>query len=771
MVFTGFAQDAFVGSGFGRYQLLKRLATGGMGEVFLARQRSSVEGFARLLAIKVLLQNYSTNPSFVSMFLNEAKIAAKLNHRNIVQVIDIDRQGDQYYMVMEYVAGHNLRELLGDTSIHGCPLFEPRLGAETFAEIAGALDVVHAAGLVHRDISPNNIMVSDAGVPKLIDFGVARAVYNASLTTPGTLKGKFGYMAPEYVRGQGYDHRADVFSLGVVMWETFCRRRLFRGNSAAQQLHHLLEGEIPTIDRVVPGFPEALADVVATALERDPNSRFPSARALADALTQRAVELPPSADPTLSVWLERRLAARIADRRRSDEAYLAVSSDVEIPMFAGAHARAESIFDGEAADGIYERGGPPTRPGRPSIQPVSATPPGRVADEFAPRVEGSGTSVRQGVGELHGMPDLRDTHASGQRPRWIVAAAAVALLLLLLSVGAWFWLRPSSPSTAGGAAAAVPEAIPRAPTNEIDLADAHRRVGLQALAEKDFVRARREFADAISSGGAREDLLDLLRLTSELEASSTAAVPAPPPEPVAALEPEEPPAPTAVAVTSPPVRRREAVRVVRQSPPRKAPPARAKLEAATTTTTPPPSPGAPETPPATNAEARGVGDLIVTSTPAKLQIRVDGASLGHTTLRVPIAVGPHRLEFLQDGRVIHGQAIEVRDREPTFVHYEVPVPVAPAPPKEEAPPIPAPRPPAPPPPVKAPAGAVGELEVVSPNVVGEIFIDGVARGWAPRVIKNVPVGAARVEIRVDGATRRSKKVTVQASKRSLVRFD
>lgn len=753
-----------MGTGLGRYQLLKRLAAGGMGEVFLARQRSSVEGFARLLAIKVLLQNYSTKPSFVSMFLNEARIAAKLSHRNIVQVIDIDRHRDQYYIVMEYIPGHNLRELLGDTTIHGCPLFEPRLGAEVFADIAGALDVVHEAGLVHRDISPNNIMVSDAGVPKLIDFGVARAVYNASLTTPGTLKGKFGYMAPEYVRGQSYDHRADVFSLGVVMWETFCRRRLFRGNSAAQQLHRLLEGEIPSVDRVVPGFPDHLAEVVTIALQRDPDARFPSARALADALARSARALPSSTDPNLSIWLERRVGARIADRRRSDEAFLAISSDAEIPVFDESCAAVENGLEVEGAEVFHDAADSPNRPTRPSIPSMMPASVGRASEEFAPRVDGTaGTSIRQGVGELHDARDPR-VLGSGSRLPWI-ALGAVAVLAVL-ALGAWVWFRVSPSSTPVHVAPLAAPASPSAQSNEIELADAHRRVGLQALASNDFERARREFTDAISRGGAREDLIALLRLTNELESSSMAAPTMAPPERLDAPVPDEPATPPDVAASAAPARRREPAPIVRRAQPRRVQQPKVETEVSTPASTP----DLPEPPITARADARPVGELIVTSTPAKLQIRVDGASVGHTTLRVPVAPGPHRLEFLQDGRVVHTQTTEVDDGEPTFVHFEVPQPLAPPSP---VPPRPRPvtTPSAPSPPLAPRPAEVGELEVVSPNVVGEIYLDGVARGWAPMVIKQVPTGSVRVEIRVDGATRRSRNVTVQRSKRSLVRFE
>ncbi len=304
-----------------RYELVRSLATGGMGEIYLARTRST-SGFGKLVAIKVLLPNLSSNPAFVQMFLDEARNIAKLRHKNIVQIYEIAEAAGHYYMVMEYIPGQNLRELLGDASIPDRPLFDPRLGAEVFAELAEALAVIHTAGLVHRDLSPNNIMIGDEGLAKVIDFGVARALGTASLTNPGTLKGKFTYMAPEYIKGAKYDHRVDLFSLGVVMWETFARKRLFRGDSAAEQLHQVLESEVEPLDRVIPGFPAALSDIVMHALSRDPDRRIASGRTLAEQLRGVAQMLPTAADPSLRRWLERRVGSRIDERRHQAHEFM-----------------------------------------------------------------------------------------------------------------------------------------------------------------------------------------------------------------------------------------------------------------------------------------------------------------------------------------------------------------------------------------------------------------------------------------------------------------
>ncbi len=375
-----------IGSQVGRYELLRLIATGGMGEVYLARQRSAVPGFTALAAVKVLIRNLNSNRAFIDMFLEEARIVGKLHHRNIVQIRDVDCAGDQYFMAMEYIPGQNLREYLADVSIPDRPLLAPRLGATVFADIASALAAAHAEGLVHRDVSPNNIMIGDEGIAKLIDFGVARALSSASLTNPGTLKGKFGYMAPEYVRGQAYDHRVDLFSLGVIMWETFARRRLFRGVTAAEQLHQLLEGEVRRLDDVVPGFPTALAAVVERCLARDPEYRVESAAVLVDDLVEAVADLPSESDSTLRRWLERRVPGRLADRRRVDQLLADLPHGAPIPDLGTAAPEAGSLPGtygfSDAIRAVSAGGAQPRRSGTHVTVPEV---PSQLSSQFAPQ--------------------------------------------------------------------------------------------------------------------------------------------------------------------------------------------------------------------------------------------------------------------------------------------------------------------------------------------------------------------------------------------------
>lgn len=298
-------------SRLGNYRILRLLGRGGMGDVYLGWSG------LRLVAIKLLHAHYASDATFVAMFLAEAKVAGRINHTGIAQVLDVGVDGGRLYMVMEYVAGHNLDELISEPSIPGTSLFPLRIGAAVFAFVAQALAAAHRAQVVHRDISPHNILVSDTGAVKLIDFGIARTSTSELRTTPGTFRGRFGYMAPEYVQGQPCDHRVDLFALGVVMWETFARRRLYPG-AAAAQLYAVIERPAERLDSVVPGFPKELAEVVHQLLERDPEKRLGSAAQVATTLEAMLPQLPDDGFRNLAHWVEHHLEGRIEARAHAD---------------------------------------------------------------------------------------------------------------------------------------------------------------------------------------------------------------------------------------------------------------------------------------------------------------------------------------------------------------------------------------------------------------------------------------------------------------------
>jgi serine/threonine protein kinase len=221
---------------FGQYELLERIASGGMAELFRAR-RSGVEGFQKIVAIKKILPHIAGNDEFITMFADEAKLAAQLNHPNIVHIFDLGKiESGGYFIAMEFVEGRDLRAILKSAREIGQPLPVP-LSIYIACKIAAALDYAHRRResdgrelkIVHRDVSPQNILISYEGDIKLCDFGIAKAASKASQTESGALKGKVRYMSPEQAWGKPIDRRSDLFSLGAVLFEMLTEQPLFRG--------------------------------------------------------------------------------------------------------------------------------------------------------------------------------------------------------------------------------------------------------------------------------------------------------------------------------------------------------------------------------------------------------------------------------------------------------------------------------------------------------------------------------------------------------------
>jgi serine/threonine-protein kinase len=273
---------------YGKYTLFERLGAGGMAEVFLARQ-DGAGGFAKKVVIKRILGDYAHDNTFVEMFLAEARLAAHLSHPNIVQIFDMGQEGETYFIAMEYVAGPNLLHLLRYATLAKDP--RPTAFAKIASGVAEGLYYAHNANgpdglplkIVHRDINPPNIIVSTEGIPKICDFGVAKSTARES-TTGSNLKGKYTYMAPEQIKGEKVDHRADLFSLGVVLFETTTNKRLFKRDTELQVLNAVLQDPIPAPSLIVKGYPTRLEQIVMWCLERDREKRCPDARTLHNAL-------------------------------------------------------------------------------------------------------------------------------------------------------------------------------------------------------------------------------------------------------------------------------------------------------------------------------------------------------------------------------------------------------------------------------------------------------------------------------------------------------
>ena len=276
---------------FGRYTLLERVTTGGMAEVYRGMARGA-QGFSRLVAIKKILPQYSGSREFQRMFVDEATIAARLNHANIAQVYDFDIHEGTPYIAMEFVEGKDLRAIL--RKCHALPRQVPYPIAVYLAlEAAKGLYYVHSRressrplNIIHRDVSPQNIMLSFSGEVKIVDFGIARAVERQTETVAGTIKGKYAYMSPEQVNGGDIDHRTDIFSLGIVLWEMLTLERLFSARSEGETINNVLRRQIPEPHEIRDDIPAALSPLVMCALDRNRSNRFPNMLAFHEALSK-----------------------------------------------------------------------------------------------------------------------------------------------------------------------------------------------------------------------------------------------------------------------------------------------------------------------------------------------------------------------------------------------------------------------------------------------------------------------------------------------------
>src|SRR5215470_18663673 len=254
----------------GRYTLLRPLGAGGMAELFLARA-DGIEGFAKLVAVKRILPHKATNERFVRMLLNEARLVAGLDHPNIAQVHDIGLEHGEYFFAMEYVHGQDLAHILHRAPHH-------------------RLHLENALHIVHRDVSPSNVLVSYQGAVKLVDFGVAKAATLVSETREGVIKGKYGYMSPEQCLGDPLDRRSDVFAVGILLWEMTVGRRLYMFKGELASLQRIVYVDAPRPSKFVPQYPAQLEHIVMRALAREPRQRYQSAEQLQLDLEQFALD-------------------------------------------------------------------------------------------------------------------------------------------------------------------------------------------------------------------------------------------------------------------------------------------------------------------------------------------------------------------------------------------------------------------------------------------------------------------------------------------------
>jgi hypothetical protein len=448
-------------SRFGKYILLDRLNSGGMAEVYRAKV-TGVERFERLVAIKCMLPALAEDRQFTTMFIDEAKLAAQLTHPNIVQIHELGRIGQRLYIAMELVTGRDLRHVVRTAQRRGVKL-PTTFAAYCLAKAAEGLDFAHRKvgldgkplSLVHRDVSPQNILVSYDGDVKVVDFGIAKASARATETQAGTLKGKFAYMAPEQVAGTETDRRADIFALGTVLYEVLAGQRLFNGDNDMAILDKVSRVDTSAVEQLLadPGLAE-LRPVFARTLTRSPDDRFAWASEVAESLEPLLIENRSIFGAKRAAQLMQSLYAdEIADYARRAREYAAVREDDAggAPVDVG---RGEQVFETGFGKAL------PRAAPRPSELPPTQPPTGGWgADDLAgktiqfPALDGSDTDRAGAAGPTSSaLIDTEEAPAQASDPPFpkterreapppprssgVLWLAIVALIAALVGLGA-----------------------------------------------------------------------------------------------------------------------------------------------------------------------------------------------------------------------------------------------------------------------------------------------------------------------------------------------
>ena len=311
---------------FGAYTLVKKLATGGMAEIWLARQRG-LAGFNRFVVIKKILSHLAEQKTFREMFLDEARTCAALSHPNIVQVYDLGRVEDAYFIAMEFIAGENLAAIAWRGMKRSKP-FPPYYAARVIADACKALHYAHhlkgsdghPLHIVHRDISPQNVLVTYEGEVKIVDFGIAKAASKNEQTKTGMLKGKFSYMSPEQCLGSAVDMRSDIFALGILLYELCTGKRLFKHESELMILEMITKRSVVAPSQVAPAISAGLEDIIMKALEKDPRRRFQNAQQMQFALeAYLRDEGHPATNADIAAYMRALFGDKIEEKRKLRE--------------------------------------------------------------------------------------------------------------------------------------------------------------------------------------------------------------------------------------------------------------------------------------------------------------------------------------------------------------------------------------------------------------------------------------------------------------------
>jgi serine/threonine protein kinase len=454
----------------GRYELLARLATGGMGEIFLARLEGA-EGFEKLYVVKRILAHLADDARFRQMLVAEAQIASKMSHPNVCQVFELGETEGQLYIVMEYLEGVSLLPMLRRFSRQQTPL-DLGFVAGVTQQVTEAMNYAHELkdrdggrmGIVHRDLTPSNIFISESGVAKVLDFGIAKARGASTQTQEGTVKGKYAYMAPEQLKGSTIDRRVDIFALGVVLYEMLALRRLFQRKTDYLTFRAVMEQPIPDIRRYRGDLPDGVADALARALDRDPGNRFETARQFGTAILDGMASIRPWTQGEISDFVRNNFADEIGKRSQQVASVIArtqpgFTSTARATMPLLIHS--EALHEGDDDDGFpsveTEVEGAPQWMPRPTPRPMPAagqpsdfnaggTPP-----PFAAESTGSAPMLQplQRPGRPLVPPVGGTTQSVVAVPDRSLAWPIFGVLMVLIAGGALFlvWQQMQKPQT------------------------------------------------------------------------------------------------------------------------------------------------------------------------------------------------------------------------------------------------------------------------------------------------------------------------------------
>ncbi|HXU06152.1 MAG TPA: serine/threonine-protein kinase [Polyangia bacterium] len=449
----------------GRYQIIGRLATGGMAEVYLALS-GDVPGFRTLVVVKRILPHLASNAQFIRMFLDEARLAALLDHPNIVRIIEVGHDGEDYFLVMELVQGKPMSAVLRKAAREHRPP-SPALTSYLISQAAHGLAYAHTLtdgegrplGVVHRDVSPQNVLISFEGAVKMIDFGVARAFGRVAHTSPGGLKGKIDYMSPEQASAEEVDHRADVFALGVVLWEALTGRRLFRRETELATMRAIVDDPIPHPSEIATTIPQELDAIVMRALRKRKDARFASAQEMAVALERFAFSNNGFSPMQVAAYTKSLFSAEYLQWRKTATA--ALDLEVEKPQQNDQAMAGIGAEPPTAGPTMALRPGVAWQEGRSELRSASgrsrSSPsqgPGRSRSQSA-------HSMQPGLAEAQALAASAVAAAAPRRDRtWLYAV--VGALLAIAGGGALMLTRHQEAAQTAAPPAVIPAAAPSA---------------------------------------------------------------------------------------------------------------------------------------------------------------------------------------------------------------------------------------------------------------------------------------------------------------------